>query len=31
MALDYQQDYIDLRTENKSETRSATQADFDNF
>ena len=31
MALDYQTDYVNLRTENKSETRKATQSDFDSF
>jgi hypothetical protein len=31
MALDYQTDYVEMRTRETSQTRPATQADFDNF
>lgn len=31
MALDYQTDYVDLRTQEKKDSRKATQADFDAF
>nr|DAW54361.1 MAG TPA: hypothetical protein [Caudoviricetes sp.] len=31
MALDYQTDYVNLRSEDKSSERKANQADFDNF
>ncbi|WP_347104391.1 hypothetical protein [Streptococcus anginosus] len=31
MALDYQTDYVNLRSEDKSGSRKATQADFDAF
>jgi hypothetical protein len=31
MALDYQTDYVNLRSEDKGGERKATQADFDNF
>ena len=31
MALDYQTDYVEVRTRETSQTRRATQADFDNF
>nr|DAL34944.1 MAG TPA_asm: hypothetical protein [Caudoviricetes sp.] len=31
MALDYQTDYVEMRTRETSQTRRATQADFDNF
>ncbi|ADV69768.1 hypothetical protein ACJBYR_04810 [Streptococcus suis] len=31
MAFDYQTDYVEMRTRETSQTRPATQADFDNF
>jgi hypothetical protein len=31
MALDYQTDYVNLRSESKKGERKANQADFDNF
>ncbi|AEJ24972.1 hypothetical phage protein [Streptococcus equi subsp. zooepidemicus ATCC 35246] len=31
MALDYQTDYVELRTKDQNGERRATQADFDNF
>nr|DAJ98828.1 MAG TPA: hypothetical protein [Caudoviricetes sp.] len=31
MALDYQTDYVNLRTNETSNTRKANQSDFDNF
>ncbi|WP_196299542.1 hypothetical protein, partial [Streptococcus pneumoniae] len=31
MALDYQTDYVNLRSEDKGGERKATQADFDSF
>ena len=31
MALDYQTDYVNMRTETKKSSRQATQSDFDSF
>ncbi|WP_340080736.1 hypothetical protein, partial [Streptococcus agalactiae] len=31
MALDYQTDYVELRSRGETGVRKATQADFDNF
>ena len=31
MALDYQTDYVEVRTKKEDKTLKATQADFDNF
>lgn len=31
MALDYQTDYVELRSRDETGVRKATQADFDNF
>ncbi|AGU83688.1 putative phage-related protein [Streptococcus anginosus C238] len=31
MALDYQTDYVEVRTKEEIRSRKATQTDFDNF
>lgn len=31
MTLDYQTDYVEVRTKEESRSRKATQTDFDNF